>query len=73
MTRYAAFLRGVNVGGRKVMRARPLFLRWGCSFTLGYMEDLIDAQDVRRIVEHAGRVVGIGTYRPRFGRFEVAL
>ena len=22
--------------------------------------------------EHAGRVVGIGTYRPRFGRFEVA-
>lgn len=64
-------VRGVNVGGRKVMRARPLFLRWGCSFTLGYMEDLIDAQDVRRIVEHAGRVVGIGTYRPRFGRFEV--
>lgn len=64
-------VRGVSVSGRKVMRARPLFLRWGCSFTLGYMEDLIDAQDVRRIVEHAGRVVGIGTYRPRFGRFEV--
>lgn len=64
-------VRGVNVSGRKVMRARPLFLRWGCAFTLGYMEDLIDAQDVRRIVEHAGRVVGIGTYRPRFGRFEV--
>ena len=64
-------VRGVNVGGRKVMRARPLFMRWSCSFTLGYMEDLIDAQDVRRIVEQAGRVVGVGTYRPRFGRFEV--
>ena len=26
----------------------------------------------QNIVEHAGRVIGIGTYRPRFGRFEVA-
>jgi hypothetical protein len=36
------------------------------------MADMIDAGDLRKIVEHAGRVIGIGTYRPRFGRFEVA-
>lgn len=64
-------VRGVNVMGRKLMRARPLFLRWSASFDVGFMVDLIDAQDLFRIVEHAGRVIGVGTYRPRFGRFSV--
>jgi hypothetical protein len=64
-------VRGVNVGGRKVMRARPLFREWAAEFTVGFMADLIDAQDIQRIVEHAGRVIGIGTFRPRFGRFNV--
>ncbi len=64
-------VRGVNVGGKKVMRARPQFLEWGCEFDVGFMDDMIDAADLRRIVEHAGRVIGLGTYRPRFGRFEV--
>lgn len=65
-------VRGVNVGGKKVMRARPQFLNWSCEFDVSYMDDMIDAQDLRRIVEHAGRVIGVGTYRPRFGRFDVA-
>jgi hypothetical protein len=64
-------VRGVGVNGKKVMRARPQFLRWSCEFDVSYMDDMIDAQDLRRIVEHAGRVIGIGTYRPRFGRFDV--
>lgn len=64
-------VRGVNVAGRKLMRARPLFLKWEAQFEVGFMGDLIDAQDVVRIVEHAGRVIGVGTYRPRFGRFQV--
>lgn len=64
-------VRGVNVSGRKVMRARPVFLRWAAEFSVAFMADMIDAADVQRIVEHAGRVIGVGTYRPRFGRFEV--
>jgi hypothetical protein len=36
------------------------------------MEDLIDRGDLVKIVQHAGRVTGLGTYRPRFGRFEIA-
>lgn len=62
-------VRGVNVNGKKVMRARPQFLEWACEFDVAFMDDLIDAQDLFRIVEHAGRVIGVGTYRPRFGRF----
>lgn len=62
-------VRGVNVGGKKVMRARPQFTDWACEFSLAYMDDMIDPTDLVRIVEHAGRAIGVGTYRPRFGRF----
>lgn len=65
-------VRGVGVNGKKVMRARPIFMRWAAEFEVAYMADMIDASDLRKIVEHAGRVIGIGTYRPRFGRFAVA-
>lgn len=65
-------VRGVGVNGKKVMRARPIFLRWAAEFEVGFMPDMIDASDLRKVIEHAGRVIGIGTYRPRFGRFTVA-
>lgn len=64
-------VRGVSVMGKKVMRCRPIFLNWSARFDVAFMDDLIDASDLVRIIQHAGRVVGIGTYRPRFGRFDV--
>lgn len=64
-------VRGVKVSTSKVMRCRPIFLQWAAEFEVAFMPDLIDAEDLVRIVEHAGRVVGVGTYRPRFGRFNV--
>lgn len=64
-------VRGVAVMGKKVMRARPIFLDWSARFDVAFMDDLIDASDLVRIIQHAGRVIGVGTYRPRFGRFEV--
>jgi len=64
-------VRGVVVAGRKVMRARPIFLQWAAEFEVAFMPDLIDASDLVQIIQHAGRVIGIGTYRPRFGRFDV--
>lgn len=64
-------VRGVNIGGKKVMRCRPIFLKWAATFDVEYMEDIIDKADVLRCISDAGRLVGIGTYRPRFGRFTV--
>lgn len=64
-------VRGVGVMGKKVMRCRPIFLEWSAEFDVAFMPDLIDPQDLIRIVAHAGRVIGVGTYRPRFGRFDV--
>ena len=66
-----ADVRGVNVGGKKIMRCRPIFLSWAAQFEVAFMEDVIDRSDLIRTLEEAGRRVGIGTYRPRFGRFSV--
>lgn len=64
-------VRGVNVGGKKVMRCRPLFTAWSAQFDISFMDDVIERKDLVEIIEEAGRRVGIGTYRPRFGRFTV--
>lgn len=64
-------VRGVNVGGKKIMRCRPIFLGWAAQFEIAFMEDVIDRSDLVRVIEEAGRRIGIGTYRPRFGRFGV--
>lgn len=66
-----ADVRGVNVGGKKIMRCRPIFLKWAAEFEVAYMEDVLDKADLTRVIEEAGRRIGIGTYRPRFGRFTV--
>lgn len=64
-------VRGVSVMGKKVMRCRPIFLNWATEFDIEYMEDVLDRDDLIRIIEEAGRRIGVGTYRPRFGRFAV--
>lgn len=66
-----ADVRGVNVGGKKIMRCRPIFLKWATTFDVDYMEDVLDRSDLIHVLEAAGRRIGIGTYRPRFGRFNV--
>jgi len=66
-----ADVRGVNVGGKKIMRCRPIFLEWAAQFEVSFMEDVLDRADLIRTIEEAGRRIGIGTYRPRFGRFSV--
>ncbi len=66
-----ADVRGVNVSGKKIQRCRPIFLKWSAEFDIQYMEDVLDRSDLIRTIEEAGRRIGIGTYRPRFGRFNV--
>jgi hypothetical protein len=64
-------IRSVKVGTSKVSRCRPIFPEWELSFTALYDENSLQADELRRCVEDAGRMVGLGEYRPRFGRFEV--
>lgn len=68
-----ADVRGVNVSGKKIMRCRPIFLNWAAQFDIAFMDDVIDRSDLTRVIEEAGRRIGIGTYRPRFGRFSAGV
>jgi hypothetical protein len=64
--------RSVVVQRNRVMRYRPIFEHWRLWFVVRYLPDVIDKHDVLNAVENAGIYCGIGDYRPKFGRFEVA-
>ena len=65
-------MRSVKVGTAKVLRCRPIFREWSLSFTLLYEESAIQREDLDRVLGDTGRMIGLGDYRPRFGRFEIA-
>jgi hypothetical protein len=64
--------RPVVVRGSRILRQRPMMREgWELSFTINILEEQLPSEVVRKILEHAGKYVGIGDFRPRFGRFEV--
>lgn len=63
--------RSAKVGTSRVIRTRPLFSGWECEVTIMFDPELIDREALDSIIEIVGRQIGIGDYRPKFGRFEV--
>lgn len=61
----------VRVGMSKVMRTRPMFAAWAAEVAVEFLPELLNAADVRGFLVTAGEQVGIGDWRPRFGRFWV--
>jgi len=61
----------VKVQQSRVVRTRPKFDEWECEFTVHYLPDQVDTDDLKDWLEVAGRVCGFGDWRPRYGRFEV--
>ena len=59
----------VRVGASKVMRTRPMFPAWAAELAVDYLPGLLNPGDVRGFLTTAGEQVGIGDWRPRFGRF----
>jgi hypothetical protein len=64
-------VRAVKVGMSKLMRYRPKFAEWSAEFQLSFNPEQIEERDIIRILEDAGSLVGVGDYRPRFGKFSV--
>lgn len=58
---------------KQEQKARPaLKLPWSLSFTISLIKnDTIDSERLHNWFDQGGLVVGVGTYRPRFGRFAV--
>lgn len=65
-------MRSVKVGTSKVMRCRPIFRDWKITFSVHYDESGLQRSDLDRCLQAAGTMIGLGDYRPRYGRFEVA-
>jgi len=69
------FLDRRMVGNQKarVLRTRPRFEKWSLEFVLQFDESVFDRIQIVSILKTAGRMVGLGDYRPTFGRFEVEI
>lgn len=61
----------VVVNRMRIMRARPKFSQWSVDVELLYEDGLLNERDVLAAVTTAGASVGLGDFRPRFGRFRV--
>jgi hypothetical protein len=60
----------VRVGMARIMRTRPIFRTWSACINVMFDQSVIDEQQIFDIIKAAGQQVGIGDWRPRFGRFE---
>ena len=64
--------RRVKIGRGCDVRHRPLLTEWSLSFSLRVLNpEFLPAEVLNSILVNAGQCVGIGDYRPRFGRFLV--
>ena len=61
-----------STGGR-IMKHRARLDKWGLTFILQYDPEMFSEDIVRKLVDDAGRRVGLGDYRPDrkgpFGKF----
>jgi len=55
----------------RIMRVRPRLDEWELSFTIELRNEQVPIEVVKQILDTAGNEVGIGDFRPRFGRFIV--
>lgn len=63
------FVKAVKVGQAKIMRTRAFFKDWQINVKIEFNPDLANIGQVERWVKDAGQQVGIGSWRPRHGRF----
>lgn len=64
---------GVKVGQAKVMRTRPMLSDWKATCEVEFDDEVMTFADLREVVEDAGRLVGCGDWRPKYGRFEAVV
>lgn len=64
-------IRAVRVSQARLMRTRPIFQVWSLEFSVQWDPLSLDSEQLIDWIEIAGRVVGMGDYRPKYGRFFV--
>lgn len=65
--------RSVKVGTAKITRTRPKFVNWSLDATFALDTEVFRLDEFAMVAENAGRLIGLGDYRPRFGRYDVTI
>lgn len=64
--------RRCKVQSSAIMRTRAIFRSWSLEVTVKYLSDLIKSEaDLIETMVMCGKIIGLGDYRPKYGRFEV--
>ena len=63
--------RRVPVKQSAVIRCRPIFVPWALAFTVHFLPDVLSEDRVIQLLNVGGRIIGLGDYTPKYGRFEV--
>jgi hypothetical protein len=65
-------MRPVVIMRARVVRLRPCFKPgWNLGFTINVIDDELPSEILQDILTLSGKAVGIGDYRPKFGRFKI--
>lgn len=67
------FSRIVKVGTARVVRMRPIFNAWKATVKINFEPSLVNESRLVDWWNAAGSVVGLGDWRPQYGRFETKL
>jgi hypothetical protein len=66
-------VRDAKIKASRVLACRPIFREWALTSAMSFDPSLMDRSELVRIAETAGDLIGVGTYRQRFGRFDVTV
>jgi hypothetical protein len=59
----------VKVQQARLMRTRPQFPSWAFDTTITFDPEVLDFARVKEFAQIAGNYIGVGDYRPLYGRF----
>jgi hypothetical protein len=62
-----------KVGMQRVNRTRPIFRDWVVDAEVYLDTEVLDLADLESLVQIGGKLIGLGDWRPIFGRFEADL
>jgi hypothetical protein len=66
--------RSVSVGNARTMRTRAMFpAGWSAEIAAQFLPTLLDRAEILEIFQVAGAQIGIGDWRPKYGRYKVQL
>lgn len=57
----------------RITRTRPIFTDWSTEVEGAFDPNVLDRKDVENFAQIAGAYIGVGDWRPRYGRFEAVV